>query len=113
EENRAQPVPAKPGEVQPAPTDGTLHKPKVDEAAKGDKKSPKKKTTTIWKDETAKRRTIKTRGDVGGASGWHTPKGARHKPASSVESAQTFAAPTEPVVREIMVPETITVADLA
>jgi translation initiation factor IF-2 len=115
EEKKAQlPPPAKPGEAQPAAaTDGTLHKPKVDEAAKGDKKSPKKKTTTIWKDETAKRRTIKTRGDVGGASGWHTPKGARHKPASSVESAQVFAAPTEPVVREIMVPETITVADLA
>src|SRR3989338_3284888 len=55
EEKRIQPPPGKPGEVQPAPTDGTLHKPKVDEAAKGDKKSPKKKTTTIWKDETAKR----------------------------------------------------------
>ena len=113
EEKQAKQAPAKPGaEALPA-TDGTLHKPKVDEAAKGDKKAPKKKTTTIWKDETAKRRTIKTRGDVGGASGWHTPKGARHKAASPVESAQTFAAPTEPVVREIMVPETITVADLA
>jgi translation initiation factor IF-2 len=113
EEKRVQQEPAKPGAEQAPPTDGTLHKPKVDDAAKGDKKSPKKKTTTIWKDETAKRRTMKTRGDVGGASGWHTPKGARHKPASSVESAQTFAAPTEPVVREVMVPETITVADLA
>jgi translation initiation factor IF-2 len=113
EEKRVQQAPAKPGAGQAPPTDGTLHKPKVDEAAKGDKKSPKKKTTTIWKDETAKRRTIKTRGDVGGASGWHTPKGARHKPASSVESAPAFAAPSEPVVREVMVPETITVADLA
>jgi translation initiation factor IF-2 len=113
EEKRVQQAPTKPGAEPAAATDGTLHKPKVDEAAKGDKKSPKKKTTTIWKDETAKRRTIKTRGDVGGASGWHTPKGARHKPASAVESAQVFAAPTEPVVREIMVPETITVADLA
>ena len=116
EEKQAKQAPAKPGAEQAAPaaaTDGTLHKPKVDDAAKVDKKSPKKKTTTIWKDESAKRRTIKTRGDVGGASGWHTPKGARHKPATSVESAQTFAAPTEPVVREIMVPETITVADLA
>jgi len=105
------PAPAKPGEAPP--TDGTLHKPKVDEAAKGDKKSPKKKTTTVWKDETAKRRTIKTRGDVGGASGWHTPKSARHKNTTSAESVQTFAAPTEPVVREVMVPETISVADLA
>ena len=111
EEKKAQQAPAAPGEAPPK--EGTLHKPKVDEAAKGEKKAPKKKTTTIWKDETAKRRTIKTRGDVGGASGWHTPKGARHKAASPVESAQTFAAPTEPVVREIMVPETITVADLA
>jgi len=113
EEKRVQQAPARPGAEQAPPTDGTLHKPKVDEAAKGDKKSPKKKTTTIWKDETAKRRTIKTRGDVGGASGWHTPKGARHKSVSLVESAQTFAAPTEPVVREVMVAETITVADLA
>ncbi|TSA17746.1 MAG: translation initiation factor IF-2, partial [Betaproteobacteria bacterium] len=113
DEKRAQEAPAKPGAEQAPPTDGTLHKPKVDETAKGDKKSPKKKTTTIWKDETAKRRTIKTRGDVGGASGWHTPKGARHKPAHAEESTQAFAAPTEPVVREVMVPETITVADLA
>ncbi len=115
EEKQLQQAPAKPSAepAAPAATDGTLHKPKVDDAAKVDKKSPKKKTTTIWKDESAKRRTIKTRGDVGGASGWHTPKGARHKPTSSVESAQTFAAPTEPVVREVMVPETITVADLA
>ena len=113
EEKSVQQAPAKPGAEAPAATDGTLHKPKVDEAAKGEKKSPKKKTTTIWKDETAKRRTIKTRGDVGGASGWHTPKGARHKPAPAAETVQTFAAPTEPVVREILVPETITVADLA
>ena len=116
EEKQAQQAKAKPAEpaaAGAAATDGTLHKPKVDEAAKGDKKSPKKKTTTIWKDESAKRRTIKTRGDVGGASGWHTPKGARHKPAVAVESAQAFAAPTEPVVREVMVPETISVADLA
>ncbi len=117
EEKQAQQAPAKPAPepaaAGAAATDGTLHKPKVDEAAKGDKKSPKKKTTTIWKDESAKRRTIKTRGDVGGASGWHTPKGARHKPAAAAETAQAFAAPTEPVVREVMVPETITVADLA
>ena len=113
EEKRAQQAPAAPATGEAPATPGTLHKPKVDEAAKGDKKGPKKKTTTIWKDETAKRRTIKTRGDVGGASGWHTPKGARHKPAVAVESAQAFAAPTEPVVREVMIPETISVADLA
>ncbi|MBE0621124.1 MAG: translation initiation factor IF-2 [Burkholderiales bacterium] len=113
EEKRAQQAPAAPTAGEVPATPGTLHKPKVDEAAKGEKKSPKKKTTTIWKDESAKRRTIKTRGDVGGASGWHTPKGARHKPAPATEQAQAFAAPTEPVVREVMIPETISVADLA
>ena len=91
--------------------DTTLHKPKVsDEAGAADKK---KKQVTVWKDEGAKRRTIKTRGDVQGASGWHAR--ARHKAAQSTgadEQAQ-FLAPTEPVVREIHVPETITVAELA
>jgi translation initiation factor IF-2 len=92
--------------------DTTLHKPKVADAAKGDKK-PKKKEVTVWKDEGAKRRTIKTRGDVQGASGWHTPKG-RHRGGDSRDSQQhQFAAPTEPITREIHVPETITVADLA
>ena len=44
----------------------------------GDKKAKKAKPTTIWQDEPRKRRTIKTRGDVGGGvAGWHTPKAAR------------------------------------
>src|SRR5882672_1888326 len=81
-----------------------------------EKKGAKKaKEIKVWQDEGVKRRTIKTRGDVQGASGWHTPKGgARHKAGgAAVESATQFAAPTEPLVREIMVPETITVGDLA
>ncbi len=106
--------------AQPARTPGgdtTLHKPKVTEGA-GDKKA-KKKEVTVWKDESAKRRTIKTRGDVQGASGWHSPKGSRHRPAggaTTVAGADTqhqFSAPAEPVTREVHVPETITVADLA
>src|SRR3990172_4850566 len=102
---------------QPPGGDTTLHKPKVAEGA-GDKKA-KKKEVTVWKDESAKRRTIKTRGDVQGASGWHSPKGSRHRPAggaTTVAGADTqhqFLAPTEPVTREVHVPETITVADLA
>src|SRR6266498_1972685 len=107
----------KPGEGKP-PTPGagdtTLHKPKV--APGAEKKGAKKaKEIKVWKDEGVKRRTIKTRGDVQGASGWHTPKGARHKTAvaPAAEAAQQFSAPAEPVVREVMVPETITVGDLA
>src|SRR6266705_3337738 len=107
----------KPGEGKP-PTPGagdtTLHKPKV--APGAEKKGAKKaKEVKVWKDEGVKRRTIKTRGDVQGASGWHTPKGARHKTtvAPPAENVQQFSAPAEPVVREIMVPETISVGDLA
>src|SRR5712692_4588145 len=107
----------KPGEVKtqaaaPA-SDTTLHKPKV--APGAEKKGAKKaKEIKVWKDEGVKRRTIKTRGDVQGASGWHNPKG-RHKTAvaPAAEGVQQFSAPAEPVVREVMVPETITVGDLA
>ncbi len=99
----------------PAPaSDTTLHKPKV--APGAEKKGAKKaKEIKVWKDEGVKRRTIKTRGDVQGASGWHTPKGARHKTAvaPTAEGVQQFSAPAEPVVREVMVPETISVGDLA
>ncbi len=97
----------------PAAADTTLHKPKV--APGTEKKSAKKaKEIKVWKDEGVKRRTIKTRGDVQGASGWHTPKGARHRSAAApAEGTQQFSAPAEPITREIMVPETITVGDLA
>src|SRR5256712_5212019 len=106
----------KPGEGKP-PTPGagdtTLHKPKV--APGAEKKGAKKaKEVKVWKDEGVKRRTIKTRGDVQGAAGWHTPKGARQKTAAATaEAAPQFSAPAEPIVREVMVPETITVGDLA
>src|SRR2546422_7129011 len=105
----------KPGEGKP-PTPGagdTTHKPKV--APGAEKKGAKKaKEVKVWKDEGVKRRTIKTRGDVQGASGWHNPKG-RHKTAvaPAAEGVQQFSAPAEPVVREVMVPETISVGDLA
>jgi translation initiation factor IF-2 len=93
----------------------TLHKPKATEVAEKAEKKVKKKEVTVWKDESAsKRRTIKTRGDVQGASGWHTPKGSRHRHAvAAPEPTNQFIAPAEPVAREVRVPETISVADLA
>jgi len=53
---------------------------------------------------------IKTRGgDSGG--GWRAGgKGNRHK---SSDSQHAFQAPTEPVVKDVVIPETITVAELA
>ncbi len=61
-----------------------------------------------------RRRQIKTRGDAGGGvGGWHARGGARHRHGASAGEQSTFAQPTEPVVREVSVPETITVGDLA
>jgi len=94
----------------PQPAATTLHKPKTAEAAEKKAKKPAKQVT-VWRDESAKKRAIKTRGDATGGTGWHTPKGGRHRHAD--EAVRPAAAPVEPVVREIQVPETITVADLA
>ena len=97
-------------------TEGTLHKPKLSaaDAAKADKKPKKAKTTTVLKDDSARRRMIKTRGDAGGGvAGWHA-RGGRHKTTGHAETeAPAFSAPVEPVVREVSVPETITVGELA
>ena len=93
--------------------EGTLHKPA---AVPGADKKPSKKAAPakpgVWRDETAaKRRTIKTRGDASGGLGWRERKGkhASHKD----DDSRAFAAPMEPVVRDVVVPETISVADLA
>ena len=96
-------------------TDGTLHKPKLSaaDAAKADKKPKKIKTTTVLKDDSARRRMIKTRGDAGGGvAGWHA-RGGRHKTGHAEPEVTAFSAPAEPVVREVAVPETITVGELA
>ena len=96
--------------------EGTLHKPEVkpeEKTGKGEKKSPKKQVKqVIWKDESVKKRSIKTRGDSSGGLGWRERK-ARHATHKEEADQTTFSAPTEPVVREIMVPETITVGELA
>ena len=62
-------------------TEGTLHKPATKPNEKAAKPKPAKKPDA-WKDESAKRRGLKTRGDVsGGAQSWHTRsgRGGRHK----------------------------------
>ena len=64
-----------------------------------------------WGDDNQKRRTLKTRGgdDSGDeSSSWH----GRRKNHRHEHSAQQ-QMPTEPIVREVSVPETISVADLA
>ncbi len=103
-------------QLPPSGTAGTLHKPTVtpEKAAKSQKKA-KKQLKVIWQDETTRRRTIKTRGDFSG-QGWRERKGPKpRQPQQEGQPQQphAFSMPTEAVVHEVLVPETITVATLA
>jgi translation initiation factor IF-2 len=115
-------APAAPGKVG---VSGTLHRPAGGRPAApgagapaGDaqKKHVKsEKLSSTWSEEAAKKRGIKTRGEAGD-SGWRGPSrgGARHR--GGVRHDTATSAPqmsNEPIVREVHVPETITVADLA
>ena len=100
--------------------EGTLHKP-VAKPGEADRKALKKPAKTqavlgavAWQgDDAAKKRAIKTRGDPGGASGWRGgPKRGRNRQTQSQDGA-AFQAPAEQVVRDVHVPETISVGDLA
>ncbi|MGO4764892.1 translation initiation factor IF-2 [Cupriavidus sp. 2KB_3] len=122
-------------EEKKAEQTGTLHKPvkpagATTEAKKDDKK-PATTTTTAtttvdkktgkpvktgtWQDEGSRKKGsgLKTRGDTsGGVGGWRGgPRGRGGK--QHADDRSNFQAPTEPVVREVHVPETISVADLA
>jgi translation initiation factor IF-2 len=101
---------AKAQEPAAAATTGTLHKPAGTPQA--DKKAAVKKPASTWKEDAAKKRTIKTRGDTGGASGWRGAKGGgRHQ--RHAETHAPVQMPAEPIVREVLVPETITVGELS
>jgi len=94
--------------------EGTLHKPasKPEEQSAKAKKEPAKKPV-VWQDEGAKRRTIKTRGDASGGLGWRERKDRSIRSREEEAARHSFSAPTEPIVKEVIVPETITVAALA
>ena len=97
----------------PGAAAGTLHAPKAGDP-KAEKKAKKVKQTTILRDDSVRRRTIKTRGDMGGGvGGWHGRGGGRHRSSGPSTGETTFAQPSEPVIRDIAVPETITVGELA
>ena len=97
-------------------SEGTLHRPAARPGEKRDKPA-KKAPGQVFQEEAARRRALRLRGDAGtgaATSGWRGPKGGRH--AREDESGEAVAAApisTGPLVREIFVPETITVADLA
>ncbi|HZX27233.1 MAG TPA: translation initiation factor IF-2 [Telluria sp.] len=125
-----EPTPA-PEAVKPKTAEGTLHKPadrkpagtagrEDKKPAVGDKKSIKSaNVASTWSDEAKKRGApggAKTRGGAGapsGRDGWRSggKGGRRHGHHDDRES--NFQAPTEAIVRDVHVPETITVAELA
>ena len=106
------PVEAEAAPTQPASTEGTLHKPVVKPEEKADKKKKQAKQV-VWKEEKVEKRGLKTRGDLTGAKGgWRTRRDKHGRP-SEEPSAHAFSAPTEPVVHEVLVPETISVGALA
>jgi len=112
--------------AKPPVAEGTLHKPaapatpaagataeirKDDKKPAGAKEVKSAKLASSWSEDAAKRRQIKTRGDASpGAGAWRGPKG--HRRPDDRDKVQYTAAP-EPVVRDVSVAETITVAELA
>ncbi|MBU3630762.1 translation initiation factor IF-2 [Polynucleobacter sp. AP-Melu-500A-A1] len=104
---------------------GTLHKPAKAEGADDKKKSPAKvggktikssETSSTWQEEGAKKPGgLKTRGDSsGGVGGWRSGGGRKKQRQIAEANVDTnFQVPTEPVIHEVHVPETITVAELA
>ncbi len=117
------PAPPAPAPVAVVPAKpATLHKPAAkpgETPAAGDKPGDKKdkkqvksaNLSSTWQDDAAKKRQIKTRGDSsGGRDGWRGSKGGRGRHDSrGAEAPQVVEA----VVRDVHVPETISVADLA
>jgi len=92
-----------------APTEKTLHKPDKPGGTKA-AKGPDKKPAGAWKDDNARRKGgLKTRGGAAPDTGWRGRKGK----SRSGQDDSNFVEPTEMVVREVLIPETITVAELA
>ena len=104
---------------------GTLHKPAKVEGADDKKKIVAKvgaktiksaETSSTWKEEGAKKPGgLKTRGDnMGGVGGWRSGGGRRKQRQIAEANTDTnFQVPTEKVIHDVNVPETITVAELA
>ena len=115
--------------------EGTLHKPATGAVAKpGDKPGDKKPVTadkksiksanvsSTWQDDAKKRgapggAANKGRGNTGstgGRDGWRSGgKGGGRRGSHSDDRETNFQAPTEAVIKDVYVPETITVAELA
>ena len=114
-------TPAAPVATAAAAPEGTLHKPALkpgDKVARPAKKADKPAAKDSPWDEAGHKkrppsRSTDTRAGLGGRSGGSAIRSPRHDKHSKPEAAHAFSLPTEPIVQEVMVPETITVAELA
>ncbi|HEY5993522.1 MAG TPA: translation initiation factor IF-2 [Gallionellaceae bacterium] len=108
--------------AQPNLAEGTLHKPapgdKVSKPGGGKKGVKQEDKSSPWSEAGHKKRTPVPDSRLGG--GWTGAARARaprhndkHAKQETTAAQHAFSMPTEPVVREIAVPETITVAELA
>jgi translation initiation factor IF-2 len=97
--------------------EGTLHKPAPkpgDKIAKPSKKPKPEVKASPWDEKGHKKRTPVKTGEK--TPVWTTPvRAPRHDKHSKhvAEPEHAFSLPTEPIVHEVAVPETITVAELA
>jgi translation initiation factor IF-2 len=109
-------------EPDPAALKGTLHKPAAGKTA--DKKVPEggKKTikagevSSTWSDDAARKKPAGKTAAPASRDGWRAGKSGRasgRRGRGQNAAPQQEAAPVEFVAREVHVPETITVADLA
>ncbi len=93
--------------------EGTLHRPAA-KPGENRSKFAKKAPGQVFQEEAARRRALKLRGDVTGGTataGWRGPKGGRH--GREEDGADAAGLASGPMVRDVVVPETITVAELA
>lgn len=91
---------------KPAAKEGAVAKPAIKDAKKG------KNNNKDWTDAENKKRGLKTRGAITTSSNWRSPKG-KNRHHSDDEAEHAFNAPTEAIIHEVLVPETITVSELA
>jgi len=119
EQPKPQVVPPKPQVSQPKPVaakapSGTLHRPAKSEDKPAQGKDAKRGARTVVTEDASKRRGLKTRGELGGAStSWRGARGGGRSGRGGQRDQKNFQAPAELIVRDVHVPETISVADLA
>jgi len=86
---------------------------KLDKTDKTDKKKKPVKQQPAWVDEGARKRAAKAREDLASGQGWRGRRDKQQKLTEIEKKEHGFSAPTEPIVRDVIVPETISVGALA